>query len=227
MNKRTIVFAPHPDDETLGCGGTIAKRISEAYDVLIVVMTDGRHAFYRSLGMNSNPSPEELRLIRIEEMVRAAEILGVSEENIILLNFEDGTLEKNSKEAEERVTHIISETRPTEVFIPYEKDHHTDHRATNRIVRGSIKRLGLPISEYQYSIYQKYSRIRPVIDKSLNFLRHNVVQVDISDFLSVKERAIKEFKSEITMISSKQTRPVLADSTVKRHLKNKEMFYID
>lgn len=41
MNKRIIVFAPHPDHETLGCAGTIAKRLNEGYEVLLVVLTDG------------------------------------------------------------------------------------------------------------------------------------------------------------------------------------------
>ncbi len=227
MSNTTIVFTPHPDDETLGCGGTIAKRVSEGYEVRIVVMTDGRHAFSRALKMKANPSPEELKLIRIEEMMRAAEILGVTEDKVTLLNIEDGTLEENSKEAEKRVTQIMNETRPTDVFIPYEKDHHADHRATNRIVRSSIKKLGLSVTKYQYSVYQKYSRLRPILDRFFRFFRRNLVEVDISDFLSVKKKAMKQFKSEITIISTHQKRPVLARSTVKRHLKSTEMFYVD
>ena len=46
-------FAPHPDDETWGCGGTVAKKISEGYEVLIMVLTDGRYAFQKMLGIES------------------------------------------------------------------------------------------------------------------------------------------------------------------------------
>ena len=51
MKKRIIVFAPHPDDETFGCGGVMAKRNSERYNVNIVVLTDGRHAYSTVLGI--------------------------------------------------------------------------------------------------------------------------------------------------------------------------------
>jgi LmbE family N-acetylglucosaminyl deacetylase len=40
--KSILVFAPHPDDETLGCGGTIANRVREGHEVEIFFMTDGR-----------------------------------------------------------------------------------------------------------------------------------------------------------------------------------------
>jgi len=64
MKKKIVVFAPHPDDETWGCGGTIAKKLREGYEILIVVMTDGRYAFKKVLGIDSDPTPEELKEIK-------------------------------------------------------------------------------------------------------------------------------------------------------------------
>jgi len=225
MSKKMIVFAPHPDDETLGCGGTIAKRISEGYEILVVVMTDGRHAFSEMLGIDSDPSPEELKEIRREEIKRATKHLGVQEKKIVFLDFEDGKLKENSKEAEEEVTQILKESCPTEVYFPYEKDDHTDHRATNRIIRNSIKKIGLQALKYQYSIYQKYSRFGPIIDKLLNFFRHNIVQIDVSNYLILKEAAIRSFKSETAIISNHQKRPILPK--IKGFLRNRERFYLD
>jgi LmbE family N-acetylglucosaminyl deacetylase len=225
--KITVVFAPHPDDETVGCGGTIAMRTSEEYEVLIIVMTDGRHAFSQVLGINSDPSPAELKQIRRAEMRRAVRALGVPEENITFLDFEDGKLDENSEEAEQKVTQILKENRPTEVFFPYAREDHPDHRATNRIVRNSIKKSGLQPSKYQYSVNQRYARVNPMVDKFLSSFNHKMVQFDISKFLSQKERAMKEFKSEIAIISSKQKRPVLTNSTIRRHLRNREIFYVD
>lgn len=218
------MFAPHPDDETWGCGGTIAKRISEGYEVSIVVMTDGRYAFLTMLGIDSDPTPEELKEIRKEEVKRATGILGVPEENLIFLNFVDGTLENNTEKAEEKVTEILSKNHPVEVYSPCKKDAHPDHRAAYRIVRNSIRKLGISAVTYQYSIGQKYSRIGPIIDALLNLLKHNMVRVDISKFLSLKETAAKEFKSELATISSKQQNPIADD--VKKFLKRKETFYI-
>lgn len=89
MDKTVIVFAPHPDDETMGCGGTIAKKISEGFEVIIVSLTDGRHAFSKVLGINVNPNPEDVKRLRREELIKAATILGVSITNLFFLDYED------------------------------------------------------------------------------------------------------------------------------------------
>jgi LmbE family N-acetylglucosaminyl deacetylase len=224
MNKIIIVFSPHPDDETVGCGGIIAKRLSEGYAVLIVIMTDGRHAFSKVLGIDSDPSPEELKEIRKEEAKRALKILGVPEKDVVFLDFEDGKLDENPEKAEELVTQILKENPPEEVYFPSEKDQHEDHCATNRIVRNSIEKLGLSVLKYQYSISQRFSRMGPILDRFHNFFKHHMIRVDISEFLSLKESAMKEFKSEIGIISQKQKRPVVAE--FKRYLKRSETFYV-
>ena len=224
MNKKIGVFAPHPDDETLGCGGTIAKRLSEGYEVVVIYMTDGRHAFSKLFNINSEPTPEELKEIRKEEARRAARILGLQEQNLTFLDFEDGTLEQKKAEAQQQVIKILNKHLPVEVYFPYEKDINPDHRTTNKIVRNSISKLNLPTLKYRYSITQRYSRIGPLKDTLLNVFKHDLIHVDISKFLPLKEVAIKEFRSQITIISSKQEKPVLEN--VERFLMSKEIFYI-
>ena len=74
MAKTTVIFAPHPDDEILACGGTIAKKVKEGQEVYIVIMTDGRNSHLNVLGIAVNPTPEEVAKIRKEEAKRAAHI---------------------------------------------------------------------------------------------------------------------------------------------------------
>jgi len=224
-NKTMIVFSPHPDDETCGCGGTIAKRVGEGYEVLIVVLTDGRHAFSKVLGIDSDPTPEELGKIRREEVRRAVRILGVREENLIFLDFEDGTIDQNSDKVEEKIIEILIKKPSLEVYIPYEKDCHPDHCATNRIVRNAIEKLDLSTMRFKYSIVRTYARVGPLLDVVLSFFRRNRICVDISKFLSPKIQAIKEFKSEVSIVSSGQKEPIL--KKFKKFLKNKETFFID
>ncbi len=224
--KKIVVFAPHPGDETWGCGGTIAKKISEGYEVIIVIITDGRYAFSEILNINTDPTPSELKEIRKEETRKATSILGVKRENLLFLDFEDGMLKDNEEEAEEKITMILRENPPPiEVYFPYEKDYHIDHRATNRIVRNSIEKLNLHAKGFQYSIVQKYGRIGKLIDGVFNLFKHNMVRVDISQFLTLKEAAIKEIKSEISIISSEQKRPLVEDFS--EFLKNSTSFYIN
>jgi len=223
LSKKIIVFAPHPDDETFGCGGVIAKRLSEGYEVLVVVLTDGRYAFSALFGIESEPTPYELKEIRKEEVKRATRILGVPEKHLFFLDFEDATLEKNENEAKGKVIQILSGNVPVEVYFTYEKDIHIDHRATSRIVRNSIKELGIDTIKHQYSIMQKYGRIGPVMDTLFNLFRRNMIRIDVSKFLPLKEAALKEFKSEITIMSPRQQRPIT--ESIEKFLENEEIFF--
>jgi len=225
MSKKIIVFAPHPDDETLGCGGTIAKRISEGYEVLVVVMTDGRYAFMNVLDIDSDPTPEELKEIRKEEVKRATGILGVLTGNLIFLDFVDGTLETNEEKVEEKVAEILSKNRPVEVYFPYKHDGHPDHRAAYQIVKNSIRKSGISTLMYQYSITHKYSRIGPMVNVFFNFFNQSMVRVDVSKFLLIKKAALEEFKSELTAVASRQHKRII--NGVKKFLNDEETFYTE
>lgn len=218
------MFAPHPDDETLGCGGTIAKRISEGYDVLVVVMTDGMYAFLKVLGIDSDPTPEELKEIRKEELKRATRTLGVPEENLIFLGFVDGTLKDNMEEAERKIVKILSGKYPVEVYLPHKNDYHLDHSAAYQIVKNSVIKSGIPTLMYQYLVWHRHERFSPLVNALLSYFRRNRVCIDISKFLPLKKAAAKEFKSQLETISSKQRNLIIND--VKKFLKSEEIFYI-
>jgi LmbE family N-acetylglucosaminyl deacetylase len=224
LKGKVIVFAPHPDDETLGCGGTIAKKLAEGYDVLIVVLTDGRFLLLRSFGIDCNPTPEEVKEIRRGEVLRATKILGLTKEKVVFLDFIDGTLEENEKAVEEKVTAILEKYVPSEIYFPYEKDGHPDHQAANRIVRRAVEKLGIKPLMYRYTIMHKFARFGPFIESFLSIFKRDRVYVDVSEFLPLKREAVKEFKSELTAISPKQGKPHTKD--FKKFLKNKETFYI-
>jgi LmbE family N-acetylglucosaminyl deacetylase len=223
--KKMLVFAPHPDDETFGCGGTICKKLSEGYDVIIVIMTDGRYSFFVRLGIKTNPTPEELKAIRKSEVKRATKILGVSEENLVFYDFVDGYLEKAEKEAHQKVLETLKAIRPDEVYYPYEKDCHIDHRVTNRIVRSAIKEMDYRPSEYRYSVLRLHAHVGPWIDSFYNYFRHNMILVDVSQFVHLKKEAINEFKSEVSTISDCQVG--CRNGNVVKYLKKNEMFFID
>jgi LmbE family N-acetylglucosaminyl deacetylase len=225
LDKKIIIFSPHPDDETIGCGGTIAKKIAEGYEVLIVVMTDGKYAFSKILNIDSDPMPDELKHIRKEEMKKAAKILGIMERNLIFLDFEDGSLQNNMEEAERIVTELLKMYRPVEVYFPYKSDVHPDHRATHRIVKNALVKSGFSGIFYQYSTFHKFMRLGPIIDIALGILRRNIVRVDVSMFLSIKEAAIKEFKSEFAIISRAQKYPIIKAKDIEKKLKGTELFF--
>ena len=222
--KNILVFSPHPDDETFGCGGTIAKRISEGCEVFVIIMTIGRDAYSNLFNGDAETKPEELMKIRKAEEVRAMRILGLREEHLIFLDFEDGTLEQNREEAEKEVIRILREYPPIEVYNVYEGDFHPDHRAASRVVKNAISKTHIHTAQYEYSISTRYGRLGIWVKLLLSRIRHNVFYVDISDFLTLKEKAIKEFKSQVSIISERQHKPAIRNIT--RFLGNKERFFI-
>jgi LmbE family N-acetylglucosaminyl deacetylase len=227
LNKKVVVFTPHPDDETLGCGGTIAKKISQDFDVCIVLLTDGRYAYSNVLNMRTNPTPEELGQIRREEFIKATAILGVPESNLTYLDFEDGTLCKQEQEVESRVVTILKECSPSEVYFTFGRDCHSDHQALSRIVSRGIRELGLECAAYQYSILHTYGRIGPFLEGSIATVKRNRIKVNISEFLDLKEKAIREYKSEISGVLGKHLCDVTPIGKDIRHfLKTHETFYV-
>ena len=216
-----VVFSPHPDDGALGCGGTIAKRVSEGFDVYVVMLTDGRHAFSKRLGISSEPSPEEVKQIRRLEFTKAMKMLGVPEKNLLFFDFEDGTLEMHRDEAEEKTIAIIEKYWPADMYYPFRRDCHPDHQETNSIVRHALQQLRYAGS-YEYTITHTYAHLGPLMERFLSLLKRDEVEEDISAFLNLKERVLDEYKSVTTIISSKQKKPL--HTSVKRFLKKKEIF---
>ena len=131
---RLLVLAPHPDDETFGCGALIARAAAAGQPVTVVVATDGaRSATSDTLG------PEDLVALRRTELRAACERLGVTE--LVELGYRDGTLDDRGTALAADVAAAVARHRPEAVLVPCAQDHHPDHRALHvaavAAVRGS------------------------------------------------------------------------------------------
>ena len=92
-NKKIVyVFSPHPDDESLACGGTIIRRLLEGYEVKVIVMTDGANSHSATFNLFSHPSKKTLAETRRKELKAATSVLGIIPINVIFLDAEDGYL---------------------------------------------------------------------------------------------------------------------------------------
>jgi len=113
-----LVVGPHPDDQELGMGGSIARLAAQGHDVLLLDMTNGE------------PTPHGSTELRAREAAKAAAILGVTRRT---LDFPNRRLE-HSLAARHAVAGVIREHHASIVFAPYVEDAHPDHVATTRIV---------------------------------------------------------------------------------------------
>lgn len=209
-----IVFAPHPDDETLACGGTIIRKIREGFDVYVIVMTDGRHSHDVTLGL-SEPSPEEIAQIRAREFSQATSILGVDPNNLVILGFEDGELSKHVPEAKERTIPILRKVRPMDVYIPYMDDENEDHRTTYEIVTCAVREAHLLPKIYEYPVWG---------GKNIG-CRVKTLVIDIHEELGRKIEAISKYKSQISTCFPRQEKPVLSEQFVNMFRSERETFY--
>lgn len=214
-----MVFAPHPDDETLACGGTLAGKMIKGENVYIIVMTDGRNAYKSALNIWENPTPEEVKVVRKNEIKEAAKVLGIKVDHIVFLDFEDGTLNDNKAKAKELVKYCLIKLKPTDIFVPQEEDLHQDHSSTNGIVLSAVKELGLDLDVYEYMIWAEEVQFFRDVPKHLH-----LVEIDISKTFHLKMKAITMYKSQMDILFPSQTRPILEDAFLSNFKKDIEYF---
>lgn len=112
--RRAIVFAPHPDDESLGCGGTLA-RLAGHCAIKVVLITDGSGA---------GGLPDGSDLVRQREFAAALRILGI--DDFCCLQQPDGHFSANPA-LTEQITRLLADFQPDHVFLPSPVDYHRDH----------------------------------------------------------------------------------------------------
>jgi LmbE family N-acetylglucosaminyl deacetylase len=214
LGARAMVFSPHFDDETLGCGGTIVKKKRAGADVRIVFMTDGS-ASHRHLMPGA-----ELATIRSAEALAACRVLGVQQEHVTLLNFEDGGLRKAYEPAKARVIELLRDVEPNEIFVPYRKEQPSDHLATTDIVLSAVRewRRGKPgkVTIFEYPVWFWYhwpwvsadtgtgraytGWASGALTGSLALIRELRSRIFVGDVLGIKHAALNEHRSQMVRL---------------------------
>lgn len=206
LRRPAIVFAPHQDDEVLGCGGLIARKRKQDTRVTIVFLTDGSQSHAHLM------PPDRLKTLREEESLAAAQTLGVPKEQVIFLAFPDGHLSEHEATGVERVAEVLRREAPGEVFFPYFRDPPPDHQATTRIVRAALTASNCPATAYEYPIWYwhhwpwtplegglrgKWRNLRAGIALNRDMVRECRTFVRIRDVLEVKRAALECHRSQM------------------------------
>jgi LmbE family N-acetylglucosaminyl deacetylase len=141
--RRLLFVLAHPDDESLGFGGTIAKYTSEGAEVFLITATKGQRGRFK---LNENrPADEIVGQVREQELYSAASILGVKETTV--LNYMDGDLDKaNHKEIISTIASHIRRIRPHVVltFGPDGVYGHPDHIAISQFTTAAVVNAANP-----------------------------------------------------------------------------------
>ncbi len=126
-----LILAPHPDDESLGCGGLIAACMAAGRPPLVVVLTDGAGSHPGSLAY----PPERLRAVRAEEVRQAAAALGLAPERVLFLGQPDTAAPTEGPAFDAVVAALMGMIEPdcTALLAPWRHDPHCDHEAASLI----------------------------------------------------------------------------------------------
>jgi len=182
MKLDILAFGAHPDDVELGCGATIAKAVAQGKKVGIIDLTKGE------MGTRGTD------LIRSQEAEQAARILGVDfREN---LGFRDAFI-FNDESHQLKVIQAIRSYQPDIVLCNAIKDRHIDHARSSELISNACFLSGLnKIKTNNNNITQKAWRPKQVF----HYIQWEEIQpdfvVDVSDYLTIKMKAVKAFKSQ-------------------------------
>ena len=130
--KKVLVIAPHQDDESIGCGGTLIKHAKAGGRVEIAFCTSGGEK-------------------RMYEAKDAAKALGSRRNHF--LQFEIRSLYRNTNQLAERFTELFNRVEPEIVFLPFMIDNHQDHVAISRAFAKAYKNKTINCFVYAYSVW--------------------------------------------------------------------------
>lgn len=190
-----LVLAPHPDDESLGCGGLISALVARGSTARVVVMSDGAGSH-----PNSRRYPADaLRAMRRAEARDAVALLGAGEPHF--LDWPDGAVPASGERFEMAVAQVIALAKGLRTIVATSGlDLHIDHVSTSLIAREAAWRLGMRLLVYPvWSWRYLYPEMLPIEPTSVASPPQGM-RLDVSANLDLKRRAIMAHRSQTTRL---------------------------
>lgn len=184
MSENIIIITPHPDDETLGCGGSILRHIQAGDNVIWLIVTTMNESYY-----------SEKRVINREaEIQKVKKCYGFSK--VIQLPFYATELSDDMKgQLISSIREIFEKHQPNVVYVPYRNDIHSDHKIVFDATIACTKWFRNPSVE-KVLVYETLSETDFSIDPDSRGFKPNVF-INIEDFIDKKIEIMKIYDSEL------------------------------
>ena len=169
---KILVISPHPDDESIGCGGTLRQHSLAGDHVEVVFLTSGEAGGH-------GRSRDETRKLREREANRAATILGIT--GIEFWREPDGQL-KATATLVERMRKKLTSFKPGIVYLPHDDEQPSDHRAASKLFKLALRKSKLKPDVLMFEVWTPLRRMDHI--------------VDISKQMNTKLQAIRAHKSQ-------------------------------
>ncbi len=218
MEQHVLVVFPHPDDETFGCGGTIAQFAKSGVPVTYICATMGQMG--RNMGKPFFATRESLPNVREAELAEACQAIGIQQ--VINLGLRDKTVEFEDPELlTDRIEQILREIRPSLVLTHYPGYAvHPDHNALGEVTIRAISRLSVQDRPVVYAHAFSHD--------SLDVLGPPDIVNDITALSDLKLAAIRAHKSQSQGILARIAKGQFAEQSFESsfsHLLESESFW--
>ena len=183
--SKVLVFAPHPDDEILGCGGTMIKHIEAGNEVYVCIVTKGCLPLFPPEGTERTRS----------EAHNCHQHIGVKK--TFFLDFPAVMIDKENRyEVNGKILDVVKEVQPEEVYIPHWGDMQKDHQIVADACMVALRPKYEPKVKRIYS-YETMSETAWNAPNVQNEFIPNVF-VDITETLSKKIEALSFFETQLS-----------------------------
>ena len=221
-SKSVIVFSPHQDDESLGCGGIIAQKREQGVPVKVVFVTDGGG----SHSNNPNYTRSDIVQIRQEEALLALNILGVESKDIHFLNKRDGAMYKmtttEQEQTIEEMVQLLRTFQPQEVYVTHKYDRSKDHEVTYQLVKSAIAKSEVTVDLWQYAIWLHWNSL---LFRDLKFAElAGAHRVEIHGVQAKKKKALETYRSQYLPMKGDSS-PLLPPGFLWRFFLPYEVFF--
>jgi LmbE family N-acetylglucosaminyl deacetylase len=181
MSNKVLVIAVHPDDETLGCGGTLIKHKTNGDEIHWLVCTD----------IDSSNSYYETRVNEIKQVQNQYAFTSVENLNIPTMKVDEFSMSALIQ----KISPIINKIQPNIIYLPFKGDVHSDHRKIFEATYSCTKSFRYPFIKKIYMM-ETLSETEFAPSTAVDSFIPNHF-VDISDYLDKKLETMQIYKSEL------------------------------
>lgn len=178
--NRVLILSPHPDDEAIGCGGTLRKHVLAGDEVRLIHLTSGE------LGCRG-VSPEETTKLREKEGLAAAAILGI--EQVEFWREKDGALGETDSLVS-RLLELFETWQPGLIYAPHGAEAHQDHAAAAQIAKRAREELAKKGTQADLRLFEIWTPVQTI--KHIE---------NITETIETKIAAVRAYRSQCEIMS--------------------------
>jgi N-acetylglucosamine malate deacetylase 1 len=220
IGSSALIVAPHPDDETFGCGGTAALMAKGGVAVNVVFLTDGG----ASHPGHATATHSEIASLRRAEARSAMSILGVDWDKVTFLGARDGSLAGldagQAAEIVDQIATLLSQIAPEAILLPCRRDGSSEHDAAFALVRRALDQARLSPRIFEFPVWSWWN---PTLLLRCLLAYRKVWRVELGSTRDLKGIALASYASQTLPIPPQST-PALPPGFVSMFLGKEEFF---